>query len=518
MKKTVVSLIGLLISISLYAQTYSISGKIIDEVTKQPLQGASVFAENTTLGTATNTDGYFHLLLPNGGYSIVVTYSGYQTETKRVSTGDAGNNTIVVEIKQKEKELQDVVIKASYEVKDGWEKYGDFFLENFIGKTANSQQCNIKNKDAIKFFFYKRKNLLKIMAEEPIEIVNEALGYTIKYSLDSFTHEYITHISTYTGYPLFQEMEPDDEAQRKVWKTNRITAYNGSILHFMRSVYSKKLKEEGFEIQFLIKDKEKERAVLLKNFYSALNYMKDDSNNTVEIKPSQNELAVLYKNEGSSTLYIERNTEASNKFQLSEVNFIPNGSIDIEQNGYYYEQNDISIAGYWAWEKVGDMLPYNYNVKDEISVKKEYVVSSVSTQNENPVIALQQNTVSSPVINSGSLLTSVNWQVDESRGMDGNNMFYYKRGGEENSINFDNDTYKFNTDNTGIYFYNGQEYKFNWNYENDEKTKIKMVILYPSPLIVNLENIVLTATIFKYTRLQKVNGINFMAIETRTSK
>ena len=102
--------------------------------------------------------------------------------------------------------------------------------------------------------------------------------------------------------------------------------------------------------------------------------------------------------------------------------------------------------------------------------------------------------------------------------MDGNNMFYYKRDGQENTINFDNDLYKFDTDNTGIYFYNGQQYKFNWKYLNTEKTKMELVILYPIPLIVSLENITLTASAFAYTRLQKVNGVNYVAIETRTVK
>ena len=181
MKKIIPFLFLNLISIAVFSQAnYTISGKIIDAATKLPLQGASVFAENTTIGTATNTEGFFRLQLPNGGYSIVVTFTGYQTETKRVTTADAGNREMVIEIKQKEKELQDVVIKASFEVKNGWVKYGDFFLENFIGKTANSQQCVIKNKDAVKFFFYKRKGLLKVMAEEPLEITNDGLGYNIK--------------------------------------------------------------------------------------------------------------------------------------------------------------------------------------------------------------------------------------------------------------------------------------------------------------------------------------------------
>lgn len=362
MKKFITFLTVLLFSIQLFSQSahYIISGKVTDALTKLPLPAASVFAQNTTIGTATDTSGRFILDLPNGGYDLVVTYTGYQTEIKRITTGDAADKNIVIEIKQKEKELKDVVIRSSNEVTNGWEKYGDFFLENFIGKTENSKQCRIKNTEALKFYFSKRKNRLKIIAAVPLEIVNESLGYNIKYTLDSFTHEYNTQVSLYTGYPLFAEMQPVDEVQKNKWKANREIAYKGSILHFMRSLYQKQLAEEGFEIQFLVNVYDKETAIPVKNMYGGLNYTKEDSTQTVEIMPNQKDVAVLYKNEQPPTLYLDINPDAPAKFELSVITFIPKGTIILEQNGYYYDQNDIIINSYWAWEKVGDMLPYDY--------------------------------------------------------------------------------------------------------------------------------------------------------------
>jgi hypothetical protein len=512
MKKSILFLLITFCSISAFSQSgYTISGKIIDGATKQPLQGASVFAENTTIGTATNDQGFFTLRLPGGGYSIAVTFTGYQTETKRVTAGDAGNNEMVIEIKQKEKALEEFVVKSTSEVADGLEKYGEFFLENFIGKTANSKQCYIKNKEALKFFYYRRSKRLKILATAPLEIVNDALGYTIKYQLDSFVHEYNTQVSLYTGNPLFQEMQSNDQAQVEKWSAARKVAYNGSILHFMRSMYQKKLKEEGFEIQFIVKNNDKETAIPLKNFYGAVNYNMDDSSKMVDILPRQKEVAVIYKNEGSPDLYLATNTDASSKFQLSVLSFLPDESLNIEQNGFYFEQNDITITGYWAWEKVGDMLPYDFDFKERYSpVIKEELIKPVVVETVKPAADLPKA--------SESPLTAVTWKVDESKVIDGNSMLSYKRGASENTINFDNDFYKFNTDNTGIYSFNGQDYKFNWKYLDAEKTKIEMTVLYPTPLLVNLENITLTATSLKYTRLQKVNGLNFVAIESRSIK
>jgi len=517
MKKIFTCLLPAIISLTSFAQAdYAISGKVIDGDTNLPLQGASVFAENTTIGTATNNDGTFFLQLPGGGYSIVISFTGYQTVTRRVTSGDAGNRELVITIKKKEKSLDEFVVKATFEVANGLEKYGDFFMENFIGKTANSKQCYIKNKEALKFFYYRRANRLKILATEPLEIVNDALGYSIKYELDSFIHEYNTKLSLYTGFPLFREMQPGSKADTEKWNAARKVAYEGSILHFMRSVFQKKLHESGFEIQFIVKNNNNETAIPLKDFYGALRYYRDDSSNTVGIMPVQNEVAVIYKNEMPSTLFLDSNRDASSAFQLSVVSFLPNEPLDIEQNGFYYEQKDITINGYWAWEKIADMLPYDFKDKTAGFETTEINTTAVITA---PTVTGQPKPVNNVQVNNPeSMLTAVTWKMEESRVIDGSSMLYYKRGAAENTINFDHDLYQFNTGQTGIYFYNGQEYKFTWKYLDAEKSKMEMQILYPIPLIVQFENIMLTATSLKYTRMQKVNGITVVAIETRTVK
>ncbi|MBI3883811.1 MAG: hypothetical protein HY305_06280, partial [Sphingobacteriales bacterium] len=265
-----------------------------------------------------------------------------------------------IETKPKEKELEEVAIVSTSEVKNGWEKYGGFFEENFIGKTKLGRNCTIQNYQVLKFYYSKKKNRLKIRAAEPLEIVNNALGYKIKYTLDSFIHEYATQVSVYSGYPLFEEMQPAIAGQKEMWQANRVEAYNGSMLHFMKSVYAKTLKENDFEIQYLIKTDSGEAAFPLKNFYSGINYNKDDSTQTVEFTPNRPDLAILYKKEKPSENYLIQSGDANKAFQLSILNIAPQKSIVIEQNGYYYDQNDLTINGYWTWEKVGDMLPYDF--------------------------------------------------------------------------------------------------------------------------------------------------------------
>ncbi|RYY49251.1 MAG: carboxypeptidase-like regulatory domain-containing protein [Chitinophagaceae bacterium] len=361
MKKIVFLLTAIICGISGFAQSsFVVTGKVILASTKQPLQGASVFAQNTTFGTATDADGNFKLYLPDGGYSIAVTFTGYNTESRRISNNDPNDRNLLFELSEKEKQMEEVAIVSSSEVKDGWNKYGQFFLNKFIGQTENSAAVSLKNPEALKFYFSKKKNRLKVMSAEPLQIENNALGYNIKYVLDSFTYEYSTELSVYTGSPLFEEKITADSIQQIKWSLARAKAYKGSILHFMRSLYDKKLKEEGFEVQFLVNVNDKETTLPLKDFYTALNYTKDDSLALVEVKPNQQRVGVIYLKEKPSPVYQAMNPDEPSDFQFSVLGFLPGESLDIEQNGYYFDQDDLTINAYWTWDKVADLLPYDY--------------------------------------------------------------------------------------------------------------------------------------------------------------
>lgn len=341
--------------------SFTITGNVKNSLNDATMQAASVFAQNTTIGTVTDADGNFSITLPNGGYDLVVSYTGFKNEVQRITGADA-TQKLSFKLKEKEKELETVSIVSSNEVKDGLAKYGDFFKAAFIGKTNNSKLCNIQNPEVLHFFFSKKKNRLKIMASEPLVIKNEALGYTIKYALDSFTHEYKTEVSVYSGYPLYENMQADS-AQMLRWQAARLEAYKGSMLHFMRSVYNKTLQQDKFELQFILKNNDKEEAIKLNNFYAAINYAKDDSTQTVEILPNQNDVGILFLAAKPTATYLIENTGEPTAFQFSMLNFKSKESIIIEQNGYFYDQNDITTSGYWAWNKVADQLPYDFKIE-----------------------------------------------------------------------------------------------------------------------------------------------------------
>lgn len=97
-----------LISLSVFAQTGSISGKVLDE-TNQPLPGASVSVKGTDRQTSTDANGNFKLTgISSGNVSVVVKYIGYQEMEKSVNaTGDV---TVSFQLVPASTSLSEVVV------------------------------------------------------------------------------------------------------------------------------------------------------------------------------------------------------------------------------------------------------------------------------------------------------------------------------------------------------------------------------------------------------------------------
>jgi hypothetical protein len=344
-----------LFSVAAFSQekTFPIDGQVIDVKSGLPLNGASVFCQNTTVGTLSKDDGSFHLRLANGGYDLIISYTGYETQTIRIGRDHRPADTLKVQLKAQDKSLEQAVVTGSTEVVDGWAKYGQFFLDNFIGTTPNAAQCVLENKDALKFYFYKKRNKLRVKATDMLVITNNALGYKIKYQLDSFVYYYDGSVGSYTGYPLFEVLQgsPDQEA---TWKQNRLYSYSGSRLHFIRSLYDSTLDDEGFVLE--LADSGSSKFIKLENPYDPQRYSRDSGDVEIDI---QGRLRVSYTSQAPDKKYlIENKYPLATGVQISALDIV-NGFV-IEENGYFYDQADVTNIGYWSWKKLAELLPYDY--------------------------------------------------------------------------------------------------------------------------------------------------------------
>ena len=113
-EKLPVFLLTILLPIALWAQpkpTFSVSGTIKDKKSGETLTGASIgFAGHPGLGVVTNAYGFYSITIPAGHYSMVVSFSGYATDTIFL---DLQQNTVINQLMvAANSAMQEVVVTA----------------------------------------------------------------------------------------------------------------------------------------------------------------------------------------------------------------------------------------------------------------------------------------------------------------------------------------------------------------------------------------------------------------------
>ncbi len=382
-----------------YSQV-TLKGVVVNAETGAPVPAASLFLSNTSTGTTAAANGSFTLQLPAGRYDLVVSSIGYQTHTQNISSSGV-TEAITIRLQPRAQELETVVVEP-FE-KGGWEKWGRFFTENFIGHSELAQQCVIKNPDVIKFRHNKKENKLTVVALEPLEIENRSLGYHVTYQLEGFSYDFKTHFLLYQGYPFFQPMKGSAARQRR-WAAKRKEVYEGSLMHFMRSLYRNTLAPEGFQLHAVekIPNWEKQRVKEAKKMYTQRTV---NSNGSVTLADNTPADSAGYYNRilaqedvydkisrhqlsGDSIAYAVNNTTAGLAFDnyllviytkkmapaafvkqfpkngtamASQLTLINKREVEVLANGSFYSPVDLMSQGYWAWsEKMATMLPFDY--------------------------------------------------------------------------------------------------------------------------------------------------------------
>ena len=150
-------LIPLLCLFSVSVKSQSISGKVIDE-NNQTVPYANVFLKDTEIGTTTNGNGEFFILVMEGNYSLVVSHIGYKTVDMPVVIKE-GNLRLDIILEYESRELDQVVVKAkrkdpAYEIIqlaiENREKNSynmDTFICNIYIKAIENRDFNTKEND-----------------------------------------------------------------------------------------------------------------------------------------------------------------------------------------------------------------------------------------------------------------------------------------------------------------------------------------------------------------------------------
>lgn len=406
------AILFLLLSVSsiVFSQR-TITGRVVSAATGEPIPGSSVFISNSSKGTTSDKQGYFELTdLPGGKNDLIVSSIGYETTAYSFSAEQLPLK-LKFEMSVKVRELQNVTVEPS--VEEGWDKWGKMFTENFIGSTPNGIHCKIKNYKAIKFRYFRKSNRVIAYCDEPIVLENKALGYILNYQLEDFEVNFKEGSTAFAGYPYFEEIDKSRKGLQKRWQKNREKAYYGSMMQFMRSLYSNTLAKDGFEVRRMVKvpNLEKQRVKKIyrpimrvsgpvtvgnrktipmvqvdtvirtdsNEYYQRIMQQKDEEEiygkdiltadsiivaveGAYKVGYFNDYLYVTYKNETEDKEYLQYHREnRSATFQRSYI-WLRNGSpFSVDANGNYSPPQEIFFMAYWGWcEKIGDMLPLDF--------------------------------------------------------------------------------------------------------------------------------------------------------------
>lgn len=389
------------LSLTCSAQNFGLNG-IVKDKNGEVLPGAGVYISGYKIATVTDNDGKYALSLKPGNYDILVQLIGFKPYNRNVIITDQAVKIDIV-LEENITQLAEVTIKPD----PNRLAYINTFKNFFIGTTPNAASCKILNPDVLIVDYDKESQKLTVQTNSFLIIENKALGYQIKYLLKNFEYNARTRIIYYEGFPHYEDLD-GSAGRKKAWAKKRLEAYIGSPQHFFSSLYNNRIKEEGFILHKLIKNQKEEQIVdsverskiggftsdrLTLNINSLKKPAQDSAKkiigsplskvstlNRAEISIDTlvhiydenikfmnftNELYVIYTKEKENDQFFGRIGMSVNRppdignLQVSLIN-LQRPPVYFYRSGSIFDPRSMLFSGYWAWEKIADSVPIDY--------------------------------------------------------------------------------------------------------------------------------------------------------------
>ncbi|WP_329804681.1 carboxypeptidase-like regulatory domain-containing protein [Flavobacterium facile] len=345
----------ILLLFPLFVISQNIKGKVTNS-NSEPIAGASVYLDGTTIGTSSDSEGLFEITAKNKYNTLlIVRFLGYEDI---IVSNPYEKDFYTFILVPKTNEIETVVI-----VKDGFTRKQklQLFREQFLGTTKYGKACKILNEDEIDFNYDLNTFLFTTTSSVPIKIENPLLGYIIEFDLQDFyvkfnfkTIKSVHAIqSMYLGTVKYSDVSTDV----KIIK-NRNDVYFGSSPHFFKTIIDNSWSPKAFVLY------EGKFSVAANHFFKVIK-----SNDLYEvsvsptIKPEFNIGSI--KNDG---FYADFNL-LYNKKRQSRVIF-KTKTFFIDNFGNNTHRDQIIFGGDIGQQKVGNTLPLNFE-PEIIEIKSE---------------------------------------------------------------------------------------------------------------------------------------------------
>ncbi len=333
-------------------------GKVVVEGTQEPVVAASVYFNNTSIGTTTNSKGEFDL--PEPGLSnaeLIVSYVGFDPLVYIFKNGGNSNRMYLFELRKKEPIMEEVLVLPDA----SRNKYLQLFRDNFLGLTEEASMSKIENQSSLYFTKpEKGRNSFNAYSDTPLIIINKKLGYKIYFQLQEFYFNQDKNMTSFYGFTRYEEL-----GDKKRWDKNRRKAYYGSTMHFFRSLINDKLDEESYKI-FLVKQDSSLRMGKMDMAYpvTAKQILTADSMHIGEYSVSgKMKIMIQYNREPDSKAYLKKKlfVHGSLPFGVRSYLVSKDGDFMIDKNGVLLNPLSVLYDGFWVYEKAANLLPYNYD-------------------------------------------------------------------------------------------------------------------------------------------------------------
>ncbi|MBO0932610.1 carboxypeptidase-like regulatory domain-containing protein [Fibrella aquatilis] len=337
----------------------TLTGRVADAKTGEAVAFANVYVSGTTQGTQADEFGQFRLPGISASTTLlVVSAIGYQPYRQTLTVALAATRPLTITLVPEAANLNEVAVKAKRD--KTWERQLARFEDLFLGDSPNRNQCQLMNPWVIDFQTGS-DGVFRAKASQPIEVENRALGYRLRYTMAEFSVS--RSQIRLNGTSLFEEM-PATIKNADRWSTNRQRTFTRSLRAFLAALHQRQLSQDSYTIYRMTSANFLETNVWAneKAFYTGNNVMTEKTllkPNATPTEPTQIDLSapieVILTNQyitlGSQGVF---NKNPASRLRALKPNVL------ITPDGQLQDPTSVEIVGYWAEERLADMLPTNY--------------------------------------------------------------------------------------------------------------------------------------------------------------
>jgi len=333
--------------------TYTLTGRVIDDSTKLPIENVNVFIANSTLGGPTNQQGIFRIHhVPAGTHELIASIVGYSLRTGFVTLADSSQQPVELRLRQKVVELGAVEVVGADPAE--WKKDLARFTRYFFGNGPNADRCRLLNPEILSFTT-DESGTLKAHAADPLRFENKGLGYEVQLRLLTFSLG--SQWLTYGWRAFYTEFPSVDDDQKADWQKARLKAYKGSLRHFLASLVSGRTEREGFSI-FLVANPRLSTG-RMRMPVSEEEILSPGSVSNEKLLHFQDYLEVEYATGSGMVWRGPRGIAESTSGQVSWLR-LSREYVTINSMGGYVEPYSLNVTGAWSQQRVADALPTDY--------------------------------------------------------------------------------------------------------------------------------------------------------------